>query len=135
MELLYGVLLQRAGQLAGVEDGDQVAQLLAIEAVGIAPTMDDCVNSVRRGGRIVIAGSFFEPYSMNLLSLIMQEQSIIGTFGYVDEFQEAMQLITSGDVDVTPLISRTVPLDALPAVFEEITNDRSRDHKVLVRPN
>jgi (R,R)-butanediol dehydrogenase/meso-butanediol dehydrogenase/diacetyl reductase len=108
---------------------------VAIEAVGIAPTMDDCINSVRRGGRIVIAGSFFEPYSMNLLSLIMQEQSIIGTFGYVGEFQEAMQLITSGDVDVTPLISRTVPLDNLPTVFEEITNDRSRDHKVLVRPN
>ena len=108
---------------------------LAIEAVGIAPTMNDCVNSIRRGGRIVVAGTFFEPYPVNLLNLIAQEQSIIGTFGYVDEFQEAMQLITSGDVDVTPLISRAVALDDLPAVFEEITNDRSRDHKVLVRPN
>jgi (R,R)-butanediol dehydrogenase/meso-butanediol dehydrogenase/diacetyl reductase len=116
-------------QLTGGRGAD-----VAIEAVGIAATMDDCANSVRRGGRIVVAGTFFEPYSMNLLNLIMQEQSIIGTFGYIDEFQEAMQIITSGDVDVTPLISRTVALDDLPAVFKEITRDRSRDHKVLVRP-
>ena len=119
----------------GVDIAIEAVGIAATMAVRIASTMDDCANSVRRGGRIVVAGSFFEPYTMNLLNLIMHEQSIIGTFGYVNEFQEAMQLITSGEVDVTPLISRTVALDDLPAVFEEITNDRSRDNKVLVRPN
>ncbi|MEK7247057.1 MAG: hypothetical protein AAB092_01150 [Chloroflexota bacterium] len=64
----------------------------------------------------------------------MQEQSIIGTFGYNEEFREARDLITSGEVDVSPLISRTVSLEALPATFEEITNDRNKYQKVLVRP-
>lgn len=107
---------------------------LAIEAVGIAPTMDDCIAATRRGGRIVVAGVFEMPYQVALLSLLVQEQAIIGTFGYNEEFAEARDLITSGAVDLSPLISRTVSLVELPATFEEITNDRNKYQKVLVRP-
>lgn len=107
---------------------------LSVEAVGIVPTMDDCLQSTRRGGRIVVAGAFEVPYTVMLLNLLVQEQSIIGTFGYNDEFTEARDLICSGAVDVTPLISRTVSLDDLPATFEEITQDRNKYQKVLVRP-
>jgi len=106
---------------------------LAIEAVGIPRTMDDCLNSIRRAGRVVVAGSFFEPYSINLLNLIMQEQEILGTFGYVDEFAEARDLIVSGEVDVSPLISAHVSLGQLPDTFAEIAADRSKYQKVLVR--
>jgi (R,R)-butanediol dehydrogenase/meso-butanediol dehydrogenase/diacetyl reductase len=107
---------------------------LAVEAVGIVPTMDDCIASTRRGGRIVVAGAFEVPYQVMLLNLLVQEQSIIGTFGYNEEFAEARDLICSGEVDVSPLISRTVSLEELPATFEEITQDRNKYQKVLVRP-
>jgi len=61
-------------------------------------------------------------------------QDAIGTFGYAAEFTEARDLICSGAVDVSPLISRTVSLDQLTATFEEITQDRNKYQKVLVRP-
>jgi (R,R)-butanediol dehydrogenase/meso-butanediol dehydrogenase/diacetyl reductase len=108
---------------------------LAIECVGIAATMDDCLASTRRGGRIVVAGAFEQPYSVNLLSLLLQEHSIVGTFGYASEFEEARDLIVGGKIDVSPLISRVVSLEDVPSVFEELTSDRNRDQKVLVRPN
>jgi (R,R)-butanediol dehydrogenase/meso-butanediol dehydrogenase/diacetyl reductase len=108
---------------------------LAVECVGIAATMDDCLASTRRGGRIVVAGAFEQPYTVNLLNLLLQEHSIAGTFGYASEFEEARDLIVSGAVDVSPLISRVVSLYELPSVFEELTADRGRDQKVLVRPN
>ena len=108
---------------------------LAVECVGIAATMDDCLASTRRGGRIVVAGAFDQPYSVNLLNLLLQEHSIAGTFGYGGEFAEARGLIVSGAIDVSPLISRVVSLPELPSVFEELTADRGRDQKVLVRPN
>ncbi len=107
---------------------------LSIEAVGIAPTMDDALAATRRAGRIVIAGSFDLPYTIGLLNLIVQEQSIIATFGYIDEFAEARDLICSGEVDVSPLISRTVSLDDLPATFEAMTRSRDDYQKVLVQP-
>ena len=108
---------------------------LAVECVGIAVTMDDCLGSTRRGGRIVVAGAFEQPYSVNLLNLLLQEHSIAGTFGYAGEFEEARDLIVSGAVDVSPLISRVVSLNELPSAFAELTADRGRDQKVLVRPN
>jgi len=108
---------------------------LAIEAVGIAPTMDDCLAATHRGGRIVVAGAFEQPYSVNLLNLLVQEQSIAGTFGYASEFEEARDLIVSGAIDVSPLISRTVSLEELPDAFQSLTADRGSDQKVLVRPN
>ena len=107
---------------------------LSIEAVGIPPTMDDALAATRRAGRIVIAGSFDLPYTIGLLNLIVQEQSIVATFGYVDEFAEARDLICSGEVDVSPLISRTVALDDLPQTFADMTRDRNDYQKVLVRP-
>ncbi len=107
---------------------------LSIEAVGIPPTMDDALAATRRAGRIVIAGSFDLPYTIGLLNLIVQEQSIVATFGYVDEFAEARDLICSGEVDVSPLISRTVALDDLPKTFEDMTRSRDDYQKVLVRP-
>jgi len=97
--------------------------------------MDDCLASTRRGGRIVVAGAFEQPYAVNLLNLLLQEHSIAGTFSYASEFEEARSLIVSGAVDVSPLISRVVSLKELPSVFEQITADRGRDQKVLVRPN
>jgi len=83
----------------------------------------------------VVAGAFEQPYSVNLLNLLLQEHSIAGTFGYASEFEEARDLIVSGAVDVSPLISHVVSLDELPAVFEQLTSDRNLGQKVLVRPN
>ncbi|HEY5625224.1 MAG TPA: alcohol dehydrogenase catalytic domain-containing protein [Dehalococcoidia bacterium] len=107
---------------------------LSIGAVGIPPTMDDALAATRRAGRIVIAGSFDLPYTIGLLNLIVQEQAIIATFGYVEEVAEARDLICSGEVDVSPFISRTVALDDLPATFEDMTRSRDDYQKVLVRP-
>jgi (R,R)-butanediol dehydrogenase/meso-butanediol dehydrogenase/diacetyl reductase len=107
---------------------------LAIEAVGVAPSMDDCLAATRRGGRIVVAGAFEQQYALQLLNLLVQEQSIVGTFGYVDEFADAADLIVSGAVDVAPLISRIVSLQELPGAFAELTADRGNQQKVLVSP-
>lgn len=107
---------------------------LSVEAVGIAATMNDCLAATRRGGRIVVAGAFDEPFTLNLLYLLIQEQSILGTFGYNEEFEEALGLITSGAVDVSPVISAHVSLEELPDTFAALVADRGSFQKVLVHP-
>jgi threonine dehydrogenase-like Zn-dependent dehydrogenase len=106
---------------------------LAIECVGVAAAMDDCRVATRRGGRIVVAGAFDAPYSLDLLMFMVQEQSIIGSLGYTTEIQEAVDLITSGAIDVSPLISTVIGLDDVPDMFAELTSSRDKHHKVLVR--
>ena len=116
------------------EQTDGLGADLAVECVGIAPALDDCLAATRRGGRIVVVGVFEQPYPLNLLTTLIDEHTVIGTFGYGSELREAAGLIVSGAVDVTPLISQVVALDDVPAVFAGLVADRDRQQKVLVRP-
>jgi (R,R)-butanediol dehydrogenase/meso-butanediol dehydrogenase/diacetyl reductase len=107
---------------------------LAVECVGIGAALDDCLAATKRGGRIVVAGVFEQPTPILLLRTMVFEHHIIGAFAYREEFRQAADLIASGEIDVSPVISRTVSLAEVPATFAEIAADRDRYHKVLVSP-
>ena len=108
---------------------------LAVECVGTPKPMADCIAATRKGGRIVVAGAFDRPYQTDLLQLLLQEHSIIGTFGSSTELEEAAQLISSGAVDVGPVVSSVIGLDDVPRTFAELVADRGSHEKVLVAPN
>ncbi len=105
---------------------------VAIECVGAPASLDDCLAATRRGGRIVIAGVFQERHPVDFARLLMAEHQLIGAFAYRVEFPQAAHLISSGAIDVAPLISHHVPLDAVPTTFAAIVHDRGAFEKVLV---
>jgi len=109
---------------------------LSVECVGLNPPLDDCILSTRRGGRIVVAGLFETPYSLLPLRTMISEHTIIGAFAYtLAEFTDTAHLIASRTLDVSPVMSRTVGLPELPAVFAALDTDRNCYHKVLVSPD
>ncbi len=108
---------------------------LAVECVGIAAAAGDCLVAAKRGGRIVIAGLFEQPTPILLLRTMVFEHHLVGAFAYREEFSQAADLIASGQIDVSPVISRTVSLAEVPATFAELAADRDRYHKVLVSPD
>jgi (R,R)-butanediol dehydrogenase/meso-butanediol dehydrogenase/diacetyl reductase len=107
---------------------------LSVECVGVTAPLNDCAVATRRDGRIVVAGVFEQPTPILLMRTMVYEHHIIGAFAYRGEFPQAAQLIASGEIDVSPLISRTVSLAELPAIFAELAADRDRYHKVLMSP-
>lgn len=108
---------------------------IAIECVGTPQPMADCVENVRKGGRIVVAGAFDRPYNLDLLQLMIKEQTIIGTFGSAMELYECAELISSGKVDVSPIVSAVIGLDDVPKAFADLAADRGSNGKILVQPN
>jgi (R,R)-butanediol dehydrogenase/meso-butanediol dehydrogenase/diacetyl reductase len=108
---------------------------ISVECVGTPKPMADCIAATRKGGRIVVAGAFDRPYQTDLLQLLLQEHSIIGTFGSSTELEEAAQLISSKTVDVGPVVSSVIGLDEVPRTFAELIADRGSHEKVLVAPN
>jgi len=122
---------------------DQVRELaggtgvdVAVECAGIAPAMDDCLTSVRYGGRVVVLSLFGEPYPINLLALMVTEKRVIGSYGSgANGIEEAAGLIASGKVDLGPLISARMGLDEVPATFAAMAADRSLHNKVLICPD
>jgi (R,R)-butanediol dehydrogenase/meso-butanediol dehydrogenase/diacetyl reductase len=108
---------------------------LAVECVGRPRPMDDCFAAIRRGGRIVVAGTFDVPHPIDLVSMLINEYSLIGSLGSVSEIYEAVDLICSATVDVSPIISDVIALADVPGVFADVVGDRNTHNKVLVHPN
>ena len=97
------------GQLAGlpVDEGFD----LVFEASGARPALRQAFDLVRPGGDLVQIGTVGNddvPLPANLL--MNREIRFIGSMRYGDVFDEALQLMSAGRVDLSPLISRVVPL-------------------------
>ena len=101
---------------------------ICIEASGSEKALHSALNVVRPRGTIVqlgLGGDMSVPMNM----VVAKEIQLVGSFRFHEEFTQAVKLIGSGEVDVKPLISATLPLaDAVEAF--ELANDRTRAMKV-----
>jgi (R,R)-butanediol dehydrogenase/meso-butanediol dehydrogenase/diacetyl reductase len=108
---------------------------VAFECVGHEAAFAAALRAAGKGGRVVLVGLVPEPVAVNLLGLLAHEKEIVGSSAYVGEFPEAIELLASGRVRVTPLVTGRVPLvrgvsDGLEALLR-----REAGHiKILVTP-
>jgi L-idonate 5-dehydrogenase len=102
----------------------------AIEASGNIRGLENCVDAVRPGGRIVQLGIFpaGNP-GAPINKVLAKELELFGTFRFHEEFHWAVQALTSGRVNVDPILSAQFPFpDAIKAF--ELASDRSKAVKV-----
>ena len=110
--------------LAG-EFQDQVTALTGdgfeflFEASGAVPALCQAFEVVRRGGTIVQIGVYSAPeISLPVNQLLVRELQFIGSFRYGNVWEEAIRLVTSGRVNLHPLVSRVFPLRQAKAALE-----------------
>jgi len=95
---------------------------LSIVATGSPKAVASALRSTRRGGRVLLFGVPFKGSIMeyDLSDLLNNELSIIPSNAAVEEdTKEALRFITSGRIDVSPLVSKEYSLDQ----FEEAVRD------------
>ena len=118
------VVLEHTGGM-GVDCG--------IEAVGIAPTVQQVMSVLRFGGKAVWIGNNRKMIEMNMQEVVTRELSIYGSFLYgYDEFKEVVDLLNAGKLNVQPLISKEVRLDEAITYFEKLKNHEDNLIKVVV---
>jgi len=92
---------------------------LAMEVVGIAPTMKQAVNSVVKGGRLVLVGNLSPEVPFPLQAVVTRELDVLGSCAIAGEYPAALEAISSGDIKVKPLISAALPLEQGVEAFEQ----------------
>jgi L-iditol 2-dehydrogenase len=106
-------------QIAGFSGGQGVD--VAFEAVGITPTVEQTVEAVRYGGRIVWIGNSHRIVETDMQAVVTRELAILGTYGMdSDDFQEAIRLLAGGKIPVAALINRRAELSEGPTLFDEL---------------
>ncbi len=107
---------------------------VVIECAGRPGVLDACAAVAETHGRVVVAGVCPEPDTFFQLVPLLKELSIRFSVYYrPDEFTTVVKAFENGEIDPSPLLTRTVALTDLDAAFESLTTSRD-DLKVVVDP-
>jgi (R,R)-butanediol dehydrogenase/meso-butanediol dehydrogenase/diacetyl reductase len=108
---------------------------LGFECVGDPKTAALVLNSVRRGGKMVVVGVFERPFELNLNTCVFLEKQIIGSLGYNDEFATVLSFLVDGRLQATPMITGKIKLDEIiEKGFRELVENKDQNIKILVSP-
>ena len=103
---------------------------LVIEAVGTTPTLSQAFHLVRDQGQVVLFGlpESEEPVPFDYSQMFKSRADVFTVLGSQDEpgltsYSEAARLISSGEIDVEPIISHRVNISEIDRAFG-LANDR-----------
>jgi (R,R)-butanediol dehydrogenase / meso-butanediol dehydrogenase / diacetyl reductase len=104
------------------------------ECSGVPAVADIALAQVRAGGTIVVLALYDDPFTFNPTVLVQKEIRFQGSIAYTGEdFADAVELISSGKVQASPLITQRQKLSEIGDAFE-VQLDKDRSLKVLVTP-
>jgi threonine dehydrogenase-like Zn-dependent dehydrogenase len=125
-------------------DADQFAKEfqpdVVIESVGgEAKTVEQAMQAVRPGGRVVVLGLFSNPSQLDTRALIMKEVELTGSKVYGmghhgHEFAAAAAIVPRYASELSALQSHQFPLADLPQAFACAADKTTRAVKVTVLP-
>jgi 2-desacetyl-2-hydroxyethyl bacteriochlorophyllide A dehydrogenase len=104
---------------------------VVFECVGVEGTLQQAIDTVAPGGRIVVAGVCLREDRILPLVAIDKQVNIQFVLAYTQaEFAEALEALGDGSVGAAPLVTRMISLDELPAAFAALADPD--DCKVVV---
>lgn len=107
---------------------------VAIDAVGLEPTLRDALSATRLGGSVCLVGMGAVRLPIDAFRVSTEERSIIGSFTYSSvDFRDAAAWIAEVPQMAAALISREVPLDRADDAFRGLAARDGTAGKVLVR--
>ncbi len=107
---------------------------VALEVVGIAPTIRTAIENVRKGGTVVLVGNLSPGVEIPLQTVVSRELSLLGSAASAGEYPEALAMIADGRMRIDPLLSAVSTLDEAPAWFERLHGGERGLMKVMVEP-
>jgi (R,R)-butanediol dehydrogenase/meso-butanediol dehydrogenase/diacetyl reductase len=133
-----------ATQVIYPSDGDPVKLIrditnglgadVSFECVGRSESLQLAVELARKGGTTVVIGVFDGPITFDMGAVLFNEKTIIGSPIYVDEARLAIDLLATGKIDPSALITSTVPLaDAVKSGFDGMLVNKEDNVKVLIK--
>ena len=95
---------------------------VVVETVGGAKDFEDALAVARRRGTVVLVAGYHKPLAVDLSRIVWSEVLVTGSncYGYSGmhaDFQVAIDLIASGKVDVTKIVTHRFPLAQITEAF------------------
>lgn len=120
---------------------EQVMQLtegrgvdVVIEAVGRNETVKASIESVRKGGTVVLVGNILPEVTLPLQKVVTRQIRLQGSCASAGEYPRAIELLANGTIRVKQLISAVAPLEEGPSWFGRLYAGEPNLMKVVLTP-
>jgi len=106
----------------------------AFEVVGVPPTVDAAVRSVRKGGSVTLVGNVSPKVELPLQAAVTRELTLYGSCASSGEYPACLDPIASGRINVDALMSAVAPLAEGAAWFDRLYGKERGLMKVVLQP-
>ncbi|MBV9340791.1 MAG: galactitol-1-phosphate 5-dehydrogenase [Acidobacteria bacterium] len=107
---------------------------VAVEAVGIAETVRTAIDSVSKAGSVVLVGNISPDVTISLQKVVTRQLRLQGSCASAGEYPRALELVSSRQIQVKPLITAVAPLEEGPHWFERLYAREPNLMKVVLAP-
>ncbi len=119
-------------RVADLTDG--VGVDVVVEAVGATQTIALAIDSVKKGGSVVLVGNITPEVNIHLQRVVSRQIRLQGSCASAGEYPRAIELVSHGEIQVRPLISAVAPLAHGPQWFERLHAREPNLLKVVLTP-
>jgi L-iditol 2-dehydrogenase len=119
-------------QMLKLTDGEGVD--VAVEAVGRNESVSTAIDSVRKGGTVILVGNITPEIKLPLQKVVSRQIRLQGSCASAGEYPRSIELMASGAINVKPLITAVVPLEEGPAWFKRLHAREPGLTKVVLTP-
>lgn len=107
---------------------------VAFEAVGRNETVAAAIDATRKGGTVVLIGNIAPEVMLPLQKVVTRQIRLQGSCSSAGEYPQAIELISSGAIQVRPLITAVAALEEGPRWFERLHAREPNLMKVILTP-
>ena len=107
---------------------------LVMEAVGIAETVAMSIDSVRKGGTVVLIGNIAPTVGFGLQSVVTREIDVLGSCASSNDYPACLDMMQRGAIRVRPVLSASVPLERGQEMFDRLYAREPGLTKVILQP-
>jgi L-iditol 2-dehydrogenase len=107
---------------------------VSFEAVGSTPTVKSAIESVRKGGTVVLIGNVTPTVELPLQVVVSRQITLRGSAASSGEYPKCIELLARGAVKVDPLITAVAPLEQGQEWFDRLHSREPNLMKVVLTP-
>lgn len=106
----------------------------AFEAVGLAPTVELAVRTVRKGGGVTLVGNVSPTVPLPLQLVVTREITLHGSCASAGEYPACLDMMARGAISAKPLLSAVAPLPEGASWFKRLHAREPGLLKVILTP-
>ena len=104
------------------------------DCVGLSTTFSTALNLIKKSGQITLVGMHASTFEIdNIKMMTINNISVRGVYGAThDIFKTSLNLYAQKKINIEPLITKTIRLEQVPAMFKNLANPPHDELKVMV---